>query len=183
MQGPFIENCFCLTPKRVDDSLNRVGRKIGDISDLERADIRYEYEEVDGKYFILASVDGNAPQRIALETLETSFGERQYFHCESCNSRRHKLFLLPGGHLFQCFKCQGIKRETFNPSSKQGQLFIRAKKILKLIDQQSRMTSRIWYRSVYTKRYEKFLSECLKIGLTDVVEEARALESAINANN
>jgi len=45
------------------------------------------------------------------------------------------------------------------------------------------MTPRIWYKSVYTKRYLRFLNNCLKAGLTDIVKEARALEALINANN
>lgn len=179
MQGPFIENCFCLTPKRVDKSLNRP-RKLGDNSDFERSYIQYTEEEMDGKDYLVVTVDGYEPQKITQEFIETSFGEKWYFKCGKCDSRCHKLYLLPKGHIFLCKKCHSIKYENFNPSSKQGQLFIRAKKILKLIDQQANMTSRIWYRSVYTKRYEKFLAGCLKAGLTDVVAEARALQAIIN---
>lgn len=182
MQSPYIENCFSLTPKRIDDCLNRIGRKIGDNTDPERPDLKYEYDQKGEQYYKTVTVGGNEPQKIALETVETSFGEREYFLCNGCNSRCNKLFLLPGGHILRCMKCHKIKRQSFNPSSKQGELFIRAKKILKLIDERANMTSRIWYRSTYTKRYAKFLNGCLKVGLTDVVEEARALEALIKAN-
>ena len=183
MPEPYIENCFCLTPKRVDGTLNRIGRMIGDNRDIQRADIRYEYSQIDERYFILVTIDGNEPQKIVLEVIETSFGERQYFQCEGCQSRCHKLFLLPGGHIFRCKKCHKIRYQTFNSSSKHGKLFERTKKALKLINEQADMTSRIWYRDAYTKRYSKFLNNCLKVGLTDIVNEARTVESAINANH
>ena len=59
---------------------------------------------------------------------------------------------------------------------------IKTKKILDLANQQADMTSRIWYRDSYTRRYSKFLNECLKVGLTDIVKEARILEQAIKVN-
>lgn len=181
MQKHFVENCFCLTPKRVNESLNRI-RKIGDNTDYQRADIRYEYDQIDEKYFILVTIAGNEPQRIALETLETSFGEREFFLCDSCNSRCHKLFLLPDGKIFRCRKCQKIKYQSFNVSSRHGKLFDKTRKVIKLIKERENIP-RIWYRDTYTKRYSKFLDNCLKAGLTDIVSEARTLESAINANN
>ncbi|MDO8659598.1 MAG: hypothetical protein Q7K54_03265 [Candidatus Parcubacteria bacterium] len=183
MEKHFIENCFFITPKKVDYSLNRIGRKIGDNSDPRRADIQYEYDEIDEQYFIIAIVDGNAPQRIAFETIETSIGERQYFKCNKCDSRCHKLYLLPAGHIFSCFKCHKIKRQTFNTSSKHGKLFDMTRKVVKLINQQENMTSRIWYKDAHTKRYSKFLNECLKVGLVDIVNQARAVESAVNNTN
>ncbi len=182
MQREFIENCFFITPKRVDNSLDRP-RKIGDNTDYKRADIRYEYDEIDEQYFIIAIVDGNAPQRIPLEIIETSFIERQYFKCNKCDSRCHKLYLLPAGHVFSCFKCHKIKRKTFNTSSKHGKLFDTTRRIIKLINQQENMTSRWWYRDAYTKRYSKFLNECLKVGLVDIVNSARTVESAVNNIN
>ena len=179
MQGPYIENCFCLTPKRVDLSLTRP-RKIGDNTDFERKDIRYDYDEVDGKYFILVNVGNNEQQRIALETLETLFGERQYFHCEGCDTRHHKLFLKPDGKIFRCRACLGIRYQKFNTSSRHGRLFDRTRRVIRLVNEQATMSPRIFYRSAYTRRYSKFLDNCLKVGLTDIVAEARHLEMAIN---
>ncbi|MDO8496246.1 MAG: hypothetical protein Q7S43_02215 [bacterium] len=181
--GPFIENCFCLTPKRVDDTLNRIGRKIGDDKDIQRADIRYEYDQVGEQYYKVVIVDGNEPQRILTETLETDFGEREYFRCNKCDSRCHKLFLLPGGHIFLCKKCHGVKYQKFNTSSRHGRLFDRTRKVIRLVNEQATMSPRIFYKSAYTRRYSKFLDDCLKVGLTDIVADARALESAIKANN
>ncbi len=184
MQRPFIENCFCLTPKRVDESLNRIGRRIGDNTDFERKDIRYDYEEVNDEYSILATVAGNEPQRVRLETIETWFGERQYFLCEGCNARRHKLFLLPGGHIFRCFKCHKVIRyQKFNTSSRHGRMFDRTRRIVKLVNERAEMSPRIFYKSAYTRRYSKFLDDCLKVGLNDIVADSRALESAIKAND
>lgn len=183
MERHFIENCFFITPKKVDFSLNRIGRKIGDNRDPQRADIQYEYDQIGEEYFIITIVEGNAPQRIALDILEGTFFERQYFKCNKCNSRCHKLYLLPGGHIFQCFKCHKIKRQTFNTSSKHGKLFERTRKIIKLINEEANMTSRIWYTDNYTKRYSKYLNECLKVGLTEIVNQARSVESAINNTN
>lgn len=183
MQGPYIENCFCLTPKRVDESLNRIGRKIGDKSDFQRADITYDYKEINDNYSILVTVAGNEPQRVGLETIETWFGERQYFRCEGCNSRRHKLFLLPGGHIFRCKGCYKIRYQKFNTSSKHGRMFDRTRKIVKLVNERAEMSPRIFYKNAYTRRYSKFLDDCLEVGLNDIVAEARALESAIKASD
>ena len=179
----YIENCFCLTPKHIDDCLSRIGRKIGDNRDTKRADIHYDYDKIGEQYYKVVTIDGFEPQKILTEVIETSFGDRQYFHCNSCNARCHKLFLLPDGHIFACFKCQKLKRQIFNTSSKHGKLYDMTKKVIKLINEQETMTSRIWYRDAYTKRYSKFLNECLKVGLTDLVDNARAVESAISANN
>ena len=182
MQGTYIENCFCLTPKRVDLSLTRP-RKIGDNTDVQRADIRYEYDQVGEQYYKVVTVGGNEPQRILTETLETDFGEREYFICNKCDSRRHKLFLLPEGHIFRCKKCHGIRSQKFNVSSRHGRLFDRTRRVIRLINEQATMSPRIFYRSAYTKRYSKFLDNCLKVGLNSIVDEARALESAIKAND
>ena len=167
----------------MDKSFSRFGRKIGDNSDFERADIRYDFKEGEEDSFVLVTVAGYEQQKILFDPFETSFGERNYFKCPGCSTRCHKLFLLPKGHILRCKKCHKIKYQIFNPSSAQGQLFIRTKKILKLINIQANMTPRIWYKSVYTKRYLRFLNNCLKAGLTDIVKEARALEALINANN
>ena len=182
MQDIFIENCFCLTLKRVDDSLSRI-RKIGDNRDYQRTDIRYEYGKEEGKdevYFVMVTLEGHEPQKIYTDMIETSFGIRHYFFCGGCGKRCHKLHLKPGGHTFRCRKCHNIKYQAFNPSSRQGKLFLHTKKVLQLIDEQANMPSRIWWRGNFTKRYSKFLNECLKAGLTDVVKNAREIEAAIS---
>jgi hypothetical protein len=181
MQQYFIDECFCLTNKRIDKSFNRI-RKIGDNRDFERSDIRYDFSEVGEEDFVLVTVEGYEQQRIVVDPFESYYGERNYFLCPKCGTRCSKLFLLPGGHIFLCKSCHNLKYETFNPSSAQGQLFLRTKKILKLIKVQENMTPRIWYKSQYTKRYLKFLKDCMEAGLTDIVEEARALEAIIKAN-
>ena len=182
MQQYFIEECFSLTNKRIDKSLNRI-RKIGDSRDFERTDIRYDFDKVEDNSFLLVTIDGYEQQRIAIDPFETSYGERNYFKCPGCGARCCKLFLLPKGHIFLCKKCHNLKYEAFNPSSAQGQLFLRTKKILKLIKVREDMTPRIFYKSKYTKRYLKFLKDCLKAGLIDIVKEAQELEALIQANN
>lgn len=176
----YIENCFCLTFKRVEQSLSRI-RKIGDNTDFQRADIRYEEDEINGNYFINVTVARHKPEKIALDPLDTTFGEKNYIICEGCGKRYLKLYLLPNGHTFRCRKCHNLKYENFNPSSPQGRFLKHIKKILKLVEKQANMTSRIWYKSVYTERYEKFLSDCSKVGLTDIVKQARELEADIKA--
>jgi hypothetical protein len=182
MQQYFIDECFVLTNKRVDKSLGRI-RKIGDNTDLDRTDIRYDFVEGDEDSFVLVTVAGYPQQRIAIDPFESYFGERNYFKCPGCDARCCKLFLLPRGHIFLCKSCHKLKYETFNPSSVQGRLFLRTKKILKLIKVQEDMTPRIFYKSKYTKRYLKFLKDCLKVGLVDIVKEAQELEALIQANS
>lgn len=176
----YIDQCFCLTNKRIIKSLERI-KKIGDNTDFERNDIRYVCDEVNDD-FVIVKV-GEYEQRILVDAFKTTYGERNYFRCNECNARCYKLYLLPKGHTFLCKSCHNLKYETFNPSSTQGKLFLRTKKILKLIKVQEDMTPRIWYKSRYTKRYLKFLKDCLKVGLTNIVDEARSLEEIINTNN
>lgn len=182
MTKRFIENCHCLNIGRVRASLNRIGRKIGDNTDTERKDIRYEFKHVGELTLLLVTLGGHEPQEIVLDPFETQYGERNYLRCPGCGTKRCKLYLKPEGHVFKCVKCHDLKYESFNPRSKQGQFLGHVKKVLKLVNKQATMTSRIWYRSVYTERYEKFLDDCLKAGLTDVVTEARALEASIKAH-
>lgn len=182
MQQYFIDECFVLTNKRVDKSLGRI-RKIDDSRDFERSDIKYDFDKAGDDSFLLVTIDDYEQQRITIDPFETSFGERNYFKCPKCDARCCKLFLLPKGHIFLCKSCHNLKYEAFNSSSAQGQLFLRTKKILKLIKVQEDMTPRIWYKSKYTKRYLKFLQDCLKAGLIDIVKEAQELEAIIKANS
>jgi len=185
MQRELVENCFFITPKRVNQSLDRIGRKIGDYSDYKRADICYKYDKEGEEYFIIVTVGENSPQKIATETIGTPFGEKEYFRCENCDSRCSKLFLLPMGHTFCCRKCHMLRYQNFNTSSEHGKLFDMSRKVIKLMNQQENMTSRRWYRNAYTKRYNKFLDNCLKTGLKELVEiaeNARAVESVVKGN-
>jgi hypothetical protein len=178
----YIENCFCLTEKRVEQSLERI-RKIGDDTDIERKDIHYGYEgDIMEKLSLLVTVDGYLPQSIVVDPFTTPFGQRNYYNCPNCGKRHTKLYLKPGGHLFACASCFSLKYERFNPRSAQGQFLNHISKVLKLIKRQEEMTSRIWYKNIYTKKYEKFLADCLEAGLTDVVAAARELEVNIKAN-
>ena len=181
----YIESCFCVTPKHVHDTLYRIGRKIGDNHDMKRTDIAYDYEEENEKYFILVKVENNSPQKLTLEELETTFyAPREYFHCPKCDCRVVKLYLLPNGHTFLCKSCHGLKyeRQFINPSSKHGKMFLQTHRVLKLISEREKL-NRIWYNSTYTKKYNKWLDDALKIGLADMVHEARILESVVNTEH
>lgn len=178
----YIENCFCLTFKRLDQSSRRLSG-IGDVPDFERKDISYNLDVIAETSGILVTIDGYEPQEINLDEVETSYGTRNYFICDGCQTRHAKLYLLPGGHIFRCKDCHKIVYETFNPSSAQGRFLKHVKKVLKLAERQANMTSRIWYRDVYTAKYEKFLADCLEAGLIEFVAEARELEANIKAHD
>lgn len=182
MKKIFIENCFCLTDKRVGKSLSMLITSIDHNNDFERPDILYDYNDSNIVPILTVTVGKNIPEVINYDPFETTYGQRNYFICNGCGTRHTKLYLKPHGHIFRCKDCFALKYETFNPSSAQGRFLKQVKKVLKLVQRQAEMTSRIWYRDVYTKRYSKFLDDCLKAGLTDVVDEARALEAAIKAN-
>ena len=182
MTKHYVESCFYVTPKRVYNTLDRIGRKIGDNRDLKRTDIRYEYDQIGEKYFVLVTVGNNMPQKILLDEVETSFcAPKEYFHCPGCDNRVCKLYLLPNGHEFKCKKCHGLKyaRQYINPSSKHGKVFLQTHRILKLINEREQM-NRIFYNSTYTKRFNKWLDSALKLGMKDLVYEARELESVIS---
>ena len=183
MSKIYIENCFCLSEHRVNKSLERY-RKIGDNTDIVRKDICYGYKgDIEGELSLSVTVEGHLPQVIKLDPFTTPYGQRNYYNCPDCGKRRTKLYLKPGGHLFSCKDCHSLKYEYFNPLSKHGQFLKQVKKVLKLVKRQEEMTSRIWYRDVYTTKYEKFLADCAEVGLTDVVTAARELEANIKANN
>ncbi len=177
----YIEGCFCLTDRRVEQSLCRV-RKIGDNTDIERKDIRYSYDKNEEVVtYLLVSIEGHEPQKVRISPFETTYGERNYYMCDKCETKHTKLYLKPGGYTFLCKDCHGISYETFNPNSAQGRFLKHVKKVLKLVQKQTEMTSRIWYKEIYTERYERFLADCEKVGLTEIVRQARELEANIKA--
>ena len=179
----YIEDCLCLTSRRVDRSLSEYRIKMSDDdTDIERKDISYSYDENgDTLTHLLVTVKGHEPQKILISPFETPYGQRNYYICDKCKTQHTKLYLKPGGHIFLCKDCHGISYETFNPNSAQGSFLTHVKKVLKLVQEQAEMTSRIWYKEVYTDRYEKFLADCEKVGLTEIVTQARELEANIKA--
>jgi len=183
MTKTYIESCFFLTPKRAEQSLNRI-RKIGDNTDYQRKDIRYNYKEENDKVFLFVTVGSNAPQKILLEQTEPSdYFLRDYFRCE-CGCRVTKLYLLPDGSCFKCKKCHNLKYQvqSFNKSSKHGKIFLETSRILKLMNERENI-DRIFYNSAYTKRFNKWLDSALELGMVEMVREARVLESIVNTNH
>lgn len=175
MEQIYIGDCFCLTPRRVDDSLLHRVRKIGDNTDYYRKDIRYEYGQTGDQYFILVTIEGHERQRIITEMPESSYMGLQYFLCGGCNSRCQKLYLLPGGYIFRCMNCHKIQHRPFDPSSHKERLSEMSRKVVELFNDQADAKSKIWNKGAYAKQYPK----SLKASLINIVNEILGVEPSV----
>lgn len=143
-----------------------------------KRDIRFEY--TDGEdHLVFDPCDGRLPQFIMLAEQAITFGTRRYFLC-GCGLRVNKLYLPPDKSEYKCRACYRLRYELsyINRTSRHGELLYRTNRTLKLIDKRAGM-NRVFYNGQYTKRFNRFLNLCSRIGLDDVVKNALSLKTAI----
>jgi hypothetical protein len=175
MNGPFIEDCFCLTPKWIRDNEYRI-RKIGAPINPDRPDINYWFED---KTYCLQTmfitVGGSEPQAIDFVEVETPIAWREYFICPVCGERVYKLFLLPNGKEFRCRKCHHPTLKYFltaiSKKSPHGKMLYATNRMDKLSKQREKMGT-ILYQGEQTKKFKSFLRQCKRAGYTKVVDDA-----------
>lgn len=173
-----VEDCFAITPRDVGWRLDRV-RKLG-VNILERrSDISYWFDDMAKPTCLFVSVAGHEPQKLSWETVEITFGYKDFFFCP-CGHRAMKLYLLPGGNEFKCRKCHKLQYQiaTFNPDSVAGKPLYKLNRLQRLADSRANM-GRILYNGNYTKKFMRFLRLCRRAGLGSVVEDANGLMALI----
>ena len=176
-KGYLVEDCYYLTPTKVDRSFQRF-KKIGAPLDPERPDINYQWENE----CLVVIVAGNAPQRIETEDVETAVAYRTYFVCPGCEKRAYKLYLPPNGHEFKCGArtCHGLRYTitTINKTSLHGKMLYSMNRMHKLSKQREKMGT-ILYNGKYTRKFQSFLRQCARAGYTKAVEDAAGLMKAL----
>lgn len=131
---------------------------------------------LDGNTYLVVTV-GEEPQKILLSEHQLNFGVRTYLTC-GCGHRTNALYLKDT--FFACRKCQNLSyaSTTINPRSDHGIMLYRESKRLKLITMREQI-GRIFYKSKYTKRFERWLKLCKQAGLYSQIKDALELMEAI----
>ena len=178
-----IEDCFCLTPKWIEDNELRI-RKIGDPLNPDRPDINYWFAEREtlDKSTMFITVGGSEPQKIGMIDVETSVAWRSYFLCPQCDKKVYKLYLLPNGKEFKCRSCHhGLRYTltTINKNTPHGRMLYTVTRMNTLSKAREKMGT-ILYNGKYTKKFESFLRQCDRAGYTKASENAKGLMEAIN---
>ena len=178
-----IENTFALSIKSLKEDLRKAREKepvegFLNISYNERpsvVDYHIEFEE-ERTYLVVAF--GIESQRILLSEEELTFGTRTYLTC-ACGQRTNNLYLKGG--VFACRKCHKLKYQstTINRNSKHGKFLYQQSQILKLMSLRESM-SHIFYKSQYTKKFNRYLDLCGRAGLISEISDAKQLITAIN---
>ncbi len=183
-----IEHCKSITTKRFNKDLCRARKQGGSVSghiDINNANnsLIFDYTvSIGTEYDYLVIHNAGIEQRIKLIDSELHFGARLWFICD-CGARVAKLYLPPNGQDFKCRHCHHLNYQStrINKHSKHGAFIYQNSLILKVIAMRENM-GRIFYRSEYTKRFNRWLDECDKVGLTGERVEAEALMRAIKGN-
>ena len=181
-----IEGTPYLSTSSIKRDFLRCRKKVENISGdvyisygIKSVKCNYWFEYRDKSTFFVISIDGNDPQDILLSERELMCGTMSYFVCE-CGKQCLKLFLPLDQTKLKCRACHGLTYElsTINRSSKHGLFLYRTNRTLKLADQRAEI-NRIFYKSQYTKRFQRFLRLCTKAGLHKNAEDAQKFIKAI----
>lgn len=176
-----VEDCPVLAVGAIKHDLWRCRRREAEIKGAFSIsnggrDLLYDYwiEYSDGDSFLVVSTGlDQLPQRVLLAEVELKFGARSYFVC-CCGVRANNLYLPAGKDQFRCRRCYRLRYalSNINKTSKQGMFLYRANRTTKLINQRAGM-DRIIYKNCFTKRFERFLRLCGRVGLDSVITNAR----------
>ncbi len=181
----FVEDCFFLRPK---DAL--MGLRVDKIVGKENTNttnkpgelyLWFEEDLIDPN-IVHVSVNGNEPQKLVLEYINATYGQRCYLIC-NCGHRVAKLHLTPHGKEFRCRVCLNLRYRisVTNSRSIAGGALHNFSRISKLMEMRERI-DRIFYRGRFTKRYKRFLMLCGKAGLNSEVDRAQNLLETIKSH-
>jgi len=178
-----IENTFNLNTKLLKEDLKKARERepidgFLNINYNGRPSVVDYYVEYENEKTYLIINFGEKPQRILLSEEELTFGNRSYLTC-TCGNRVNALYLDKG--VFACRDCHKLKYQstTINRNSKHGQFLYQQSQILKLMSLRESM-SHIFYKSQYTKKFNRYLDLCSRAGLTSETLDAKELMTAIN---
>ncbi len=179
-----IEDCFALSTKLLRKDLKKArnkelveGEYLNFLLNGRSSVLDYSIEyNSDGNTYLVVNVDIE-PQKILLSDRDLTFGTRIYLVC-GCGARVNALYLK--GTFFACRKCQNLRYQstTINNKSEHGMFLYRQSQRLKLIDMRADI-GRIFYRSQYTKRFERWKKLCDQAGFVREVTDAENLMDAI----
>lgn len=112
--------------------------------------------------------------------LGTSFGEVAFFTCIS-GHRISKLYLPPSGAAFECRRCQKFRYRlsNLNRNSVAGQAIHKFDAMRKIYD--AKLNIRIFYRGKLTRRFNRWVARCGKVGLTAEFIVAKALVDMVES--
>lgn len=178
-----IENSFALSTHLLKKDLGKARR--GELVDGyfnfshngKQTVLDYSIEYEDDKPYLVINFTAK-PQKILLSEQGLTFGTRTYLTCK-CGSRTTALYLSKD--IFACRKCHKLRYEstTINRTSRHGRFLYQVSRTIKLINRRERI-GRMFYKSKYTKRYNRWLELCTRTGLTNEVSEAQKLLDAVN---
>ena len=181
-----IENTFNLNTKLLKEDLKKARERepidgFLNINYNGRPSVVDYYVEYENEKTYLIINFGEKPQRILLSEEELTFGTRSYLTC-TCGNRVNALYLDKG--VFACRDCHKLKYQstTINRNSKHGQFLYQQSQILKAMSMRENMT-RIFYKSQYTRKFNRFINLCTKTGLLKEVIESGKLLTAINTQS
>lgn len=173
-----IENSFALSIHLLKKDIRRARRKepvdgyVNFSYNGKQTALDYSIEYVDDKPYLVINFVAE-PQRILLSEQKLTFGIRAYLTCK-CGYKANDLYLI--NEIFACRKCHKLKYEstTINRNSRHGQLLHRTRQAIKIISKREGI-SRILYKSIYTKRFNRWTTLCAREGFVDNVEDAKKL--------
>lgn len=139
------------------------------------------YVEYGGKYDYLVINYGETEQRIKLTECELHFGTRKYFICPKCDRRVGKLYFPPHGKGYNCRFCLKLRYEstTICRNSAHGMHLYRIHQQIKAINMREHIP-RIFWKSRYTKRFQRWMDQCKNAGIMQAVIDANFLMTQIN---
>lgn len=139
-------------------------------------DYSVEYDD-DNSYLVINFTE--IPQKILLSEHELTFGTRTYLTCK-CGDRTNALYLNKA--IFACRKCHKLQYEstTINRNSRHGKFLYQQRIVMKLMIMRESM-GRIFYKSKYSKPFNRWLKLCTRSGLTKEVLDAQKLMADINS--
>lgn len=185
-----VESCFHLDTKLLSKDLRRAREhKTATIDGF--INISHGNVKAVADYYIDSSTEhdylvinyGQREQRIKLTESELYLGTRSWFVC-NCERRVAKLYLPFKATAFKCRRCYSLVYElnTFNRKSKQGLVFYKTNRVIKMINKREKMRSYL-YNGKPTNRFNRFLKLSALVGFQSNIDDAKKLLSDINNYN
>jgi hypothetical protein len=167
VQGPYIEDCFWISP---------FGR---DFDAAHKRDIEVDIHIMEDDH-ILVTVEDNPPRRIDTEDVMTAVAWRTCFVCPCCSEKVSKLYLLPNGKDFKCRHCHKLKYRLtgINKNTTHGRALYEMARMDKLIKMREKLGT-IIYNGKFTKKFKSYLRQCKRLGYVQAIEDAKRLIEAL----
>ena len=178
-----IEDCISITPKDVFAVHSRVIRYSPRETVVPKGvSVSYYLEDPQDKLAGVTTIVGDgAPEHIELEAIALHLGTRYAFRC-GCGERAFRMFLAPRGSKFHCRRCVGLpyRAHTMTFASPLHKKLAKLRAIESLADARANITNP-YYGDHLTVKFKRFVKRAEKLGFTEVVDGARALEEFLKS--